>query len=129
MGYRGLDHVWPTRAEVAEVWRLSRQGLGGVGVNRLTGMSVARASNLISDLKSGRLRWDPVDDEVAVARALKDPEEHLDSLTRFERERVIAEYYAIHGIVPSSGKGRASMFRHGKRAEERAHVAAVRSAP
>lgn len=129
MGYRGLDYVWPTRAEVAEVWRLNvEEGLGGVGINRRTGMPVARASNLISDLKSGRMRWDPVDDEVAVERALRDPEEHLDSLTRFERERVIAEYYAMHGLIPSS-RGRESGFRHGVKAKERAHVAAVRSAP
>lgn len=86
----------PSREQVAHGFRLLDRGVSQSRVSRDTGLSINRvlAMTRLPDL------YDPVDDEVAIERALAGDRSVLPSLTCFERMRVTAHLVARYEADP-----------------------------
>lgn len=85
---RGLRGAMPTREGVAEI--ISRLQAGesvrSIARRHIDGVSAYKTRDIISDFTSGRLRWDPVDDNVAILRALQGDRKVFQNLTYFEKD-------------------------------------------
>lgn len=89
---RGLRGTMPTREGVADVIARFKAGESVRSITRrhIDGMSAYKTRDIIADFTSGNLRWDPVDDKVAILRALQGDRKVFQSLTYFEKDTFLA---------------------------------------